>query len=114
MTPRNAASLAWVRDLRAAMTPYTTGAYVNYIDADLPDWASAYYGTNLARLQQVKTDYDPDDVFNGPQSIPFTLPLRSESLVFMEIWALTMAILMCRSSGHQSIVPRQAAFSRGG
>jgi FAD/FMN-containing dehydrogenase len=52
------------------MTPYTMGAYVNYIDADLPDWASAYYGTNLPRLQQVKTDYDPDDLFNGPQSVP--------------------------------------------
>jgi FAD/FMN-containing dehydrogenase len=65
-----AASLAWVRDVRTAMVPYTTGAYVNYIDADLPDWESAYYGTNLARLERVKKDYDPDDVFNGPQSIP--------------------------------------------
>jgi FAD/FMN-containing dehydrogenase len=65
-----AASLAWVRDLRAAMAPYTTGAYINYIDADITDWESAYYGTNLAHLQQVKSDYDPDDVFNGPQSIP--------------------------------------------
>jgi hypothetical protein len=64
------ASLAWVRDVRTAMVPYTTGAYVNYIDADLPDWESAYYGTNLARLERVKKDYDPDDVFNGPQSIP--------------------------------------------
>jgi FAD/FMN-containing dehydrogenase len=64
------ASIAWVRDLRAAMAPYTSGAYVNYIDADLPDWESAYYGMNLPRLQQVKTDYDPDDLFNGPQSIP--------------------------------------------
>jgi FAD/FMN-containing dehydrogenase len=64
------ASLAWVRELRAAMAPYTTGAYVNYIDADIPDWATAYYGANLARLKQVKAEYDPDDVFDGPQSIP--------------------------------------------
>jgi FAD/FMN-containing dehydrogenase len=63
------ASLSWVRALRAAMAPYTRGAYVNYVDADLPDWESAYYGMNLPRLQRVKTDYDPDDVFNGPQSI---------------------------------------------
>src|SRR5215213_2658851 len=63
-------SLAWVHDLRAAMTPYTSGAYVNYIDADITNWESAYYGTNLTRLKQVKMDYDPDDVFNGPQSIP--------------------------------------------
>ncbi|MDF3015576.1 MAG: FAD-binding protein [Thermomicrobiales bacterium] len=64
------ASLSWVSDLRAAMAPYTSGAYVNYIDTDLPNWESAYYGTNLPRLQRVKTNYDPDDVFNGPQSIP--------------------------------------------
>jgi FAD/FMN-containing dehydrogenase len=52
------------------MAPYTTGAYVNYVDADLPDWESAYYGMNLPRLQRVKSDYDPDDVFNVAQSIP--------------------------------------------
>jgi FAD/FMN-containing dehydrogenase len=63
------ASLAWVRDLRAAMAPYTTGAYVNYVDADLPDWERAYYGTNLPRLERAKKDYDPDNVFNGPQTI---------------------------------------------
>jgi FAD/FMN-containing dehydrogenase len=66
------ASIAWVRDLRAAMAPYTTGAYVNYVDADLPDWEQAYYGTNLPRLKRVKMDYDPDDVFNAPQAIPST------------------------------------------
>jgi FAD/FMN-containing dehydrogenase len=66
------ASIAWVRALRAAMAPHTTGAYVNYVDADLPDWESAYYGTNLPRLKEVKMDYDPDDVFTGPQAIPST------------------------------------------
>jgi FAD/FMN-containing dehydrogenase len=64
------AALAWVRNLRAAMAPYTDGAYVNYIDADLPDWKGAYYGANLARLTRVKARYDPDNVFAGPQSIP--------------------------------------------
>jgi FAD/FMN-containing dehydrogenase len=63
------ASIAWVRDLRAAMAPYTNGAYVNYVDADLPDWESAYYGTNLARLKRVTSQYDPDGIFAGPQSI---------------------------------------------
>jgi FAD/FMN-containing dehydrogenase len=67
------ASIAWVRDLRAAMAPYTTGAYVNYVDADLLDWESVYYGPNLARLTQIKAQYDPDGVFNAPQSIPSSL-----------------------------------------
>lgn len=69
-----AADVAWVRDLRAAMAPYTSGAYVNYIDADLPDWETAYHGENLARLSRVKARYDPDDVFNGPQSVPSLTP----------------------------------------
>lgn len=64
------ANLAWIARLRAAMAPYASGAYVNYIDAGQPDWAVAFYGGNLARLQAVKAAYDPDNVFNGPQSIP--------------------------------------------
>ena len=62
--------VAWVGAIRDAMLPYTNGSYVNYIDTDLPDWATAYYGENLPRLQRVKAQYDPDNVFNGPQSIP--------------------------------------------
>ena len=65
-----AADVAWVRDLRAAMAPYTSGAYVNYADADQPDWQTAYYGENLARLTRVKARYDPDRVFGGPRALP--------------------------------------------
>ena len=61
---------AWVEQIYAAVHPYGDGgAYVNYIDPDQPDWQGAYYGTNLARLQQVKKQYDPDNVFNFAQSI---------------------------------------------
>ncbi|WP_394833022.1 FAD-dependent oxidoreductase [Pendulispora rubella] len=45
------------------------GAYVNYIDPRMADWGQAYYGANLARLQQVAKVYDADKFFDFPQSI---------------------------------------------
>jgi FAD/FMN-containing dehydrogenase len=66
------ANVEWVSDVRDAMLAYTTGTYVNFVDSDLADWEQAYYGANFARLVEIKTRYDPDDVFRGPQSIPVT------------------------------------------
>ncbi|HEX6360135.1 FAD-dependent oxidoreductase [Actinophytocola sp.] len=48
--------------------PGGTG-YVNYIDPTMPDWAAAYYGDNLQRLQKVAAKYDPDKVFTFAQAI---------------------------------------------
>jgi FAD/FMN-containing dehydrogenase len=66
-----AASRSWVRATYEAMAPYSNGeSYQNYVDPGLDGWADAYYGANLARLQDVKRRFDPDDVFSFPQSIP--------------------------------------------
>jgi FAD/FMN-containing dehydrogenase len=69
-TAEDAAGVAWVNGIRDALLPHSSGAYINYIDAEQPDWASAYYGANLPSLQQVKARYDPSDCFNGPGTIP--------------------------------------------
>ena len=61
----------WIRSTRSALETFSNGeAYQNYPDPDLVDWAHAYYGANLARLQQIKRSYDPGNVFSFPQSIP--------------------------------------------
>lgn len=64
---------AWLRSTASALAPYVDGAYQNYIDPTLTDWASAYYGANLARLVRVKRRVDPDDFFHFAQSIPTRL-----------------------------------------
>jgi FAD/FMN-containing dehydrogenase len=59
------------RDVYAAMRPFVSGAcYVNYCDTDIADFATAYWGANLARLRQVKAQYDPANLFRHAQSVP--------------------------------------------
>jgi FAD binding domain-containing protein/berberine-like enzyme len=65
------ARLAQMRSLYAAMRPHVSGAaYVNYCDLDLPDAARAYWGSNLARLRQVKAAVDRGNLFRHAQSVP--------------------------------------------
>jgi hypothetical protein len=72
-------NMAAVRALYDAMRPFLPGdSYVNYIDADLQDYARSYYGGNLSRLQAVKQRYDPDNFFHFAQSIPLSTRLASE------------------------------------
>jgi FAD/FMN-containing dehydrogenase len=65
------ANLEWTDDFYAAVEPWRSGfAYQNYPDARLEDWQHAYYGQNLARLREVKSRYDPDNLFSFAQSVP--------------------------------------------
>ena len=66
--------LDWLAGIRDEMHEFMTGgAYVNSPDRDLENWLHAYYGNNLARLMEVKRQYDPHDVFAFEQSIPGSL-----------------------------------------
>lgn len=69
-TASDAANEMWVQSTRAAVADHLSGSYVNYIDANLAGWESAYYGENLPRLREVKQSVDPDNFWRFEQSIP--------------------------------------------
>jgi len=62
------------------------GAFINHPDADLADpalnlsgvpWYTLYYKNNYPRLQRIKAQYDPRDVFRHPLSIRAAVLNRS-------------------------------------
>ncbi|MFJ3585400.1 FAD-binding oxidoreductase [Streptomyces sp. NPDC090127] len=61
----------WVRDVRADMRPWSTGAvYLNFIGAEGEGRVVAGFGAeNLRRLAAVKATYDPDNVFRFNHNI---------------------------------------------
>jgi hypothetical protein len=60
----------WLDEFTKALRPYVSGgSYVNYIDPDLADYAQAYYGPNLKRLEKIKKAADPDRLFTFPQAV---------------------------------------------
>ena len=61
----------FVRAARKSLAPWTgSSAYVNYADASIANFATAYWGSNLSRLRTVKRAVDPHGVFGFPQSVP--------------------------------------------
>jgi FAD/FMN-containing dehydrogenase len=62
--------IAWARDLFAAATPFASaGAYVNFMTEEEGDRVAAAYGSNYRRLVEVKTKYDPENIFHFNQNI---------------------------------------------
>lgn len=72
----DAANIAWVRDYRAAIAPYTSGGvYLNFIGEEGVDRIKAAFGeAKYHRLSQIKGEYDPRNVFAGNQNIRPLVP----------------------------------------
>ena len=67
----NARCIAWVRETFEAMAPFRSAhRYINYLgDDEAQDEVASAYGANYRRLREVKSKYDPDNVFHLNQNI---------------------------------------------
>lgn len=63
--------LEWINSFYEELIPHLSNyAYVNCPDSLLINYLDNYYGENLNKLIEVKRKYDPNNLFNYPQSIP--------------------------------------------
>jgi len=67
----NEKNIAWVRDYYAAIHPFSgyEAGYTNFMAEDDRDRVRANYGANLDRLKEIKTRWDPDNLFHRNQNI---------------------------------------------
>jgi FAD/FMN-containing dehydrogenase len=62
--------VTWAREVYRATLPYATGgAYSNFLTAEETDRVRSAFGSNYARLEQVKKSYDPLNFFRLNQNI---------------------------------------------
>ncbi len=77
-TESEASARAWLKALfaHAQRGNICHGAYLNFIDASLENWAQQYYGGNIERLQRVKMLWNPfaSSPLHFPQEIPGSSP----------------------------------------
>lgn len=62
-------AVCWVNETKAYLDQVGQGTYRGFTDFDLDNWQEQYYGSNYSRLMAVKQKYDPNNVFQFPQSI---------------------------------------------
>jgi len=64
-TSDSARQIAWVKDVWTKVEPQMKGsAYINHLAADdRPEKVRASFGENYGRLQQIKSTYDPTNLF---------------------------------------------------
>jgi hypothetical protein len=62
--------IGWTRTLSDALRPYSSNGYLlNFIGNEEPDTIRAAFGSNYARLVELKTKYDPTNFFSLNQNV---------------------------------------------
>ena len=72
-----ASAVQWVKALRDNLQPFAHGVYVNQLGETSDELVRASYGSNYARLVEIKKKYDPENVLRLNQNIK---PDRSSNL----------------------------------
>jgi hypothetical protein len=62
-------AVKWVRGLADSLKPFARGAYVNQLGETSEDLVKTGYGSNYARLVEIKKKYDPNNVLRLNQNI---------------------------------------------
>ena len=66
---QKAAAVQWVKSLRDSLQPFARGVYVNQLGETSEELVRTAYGSNYARLVQIKKKYDPSNVLRLNQNI---------------------------------------------
>jgi FAD/FMN-containing dehydrogenase len=62
--------MAWVDQSIKDMQPFNrTGTYVNYLSSNTAEAVARTYGVNYPRLQRLKSQFDPENVFHLNRNI---------------------------------------------
>ena len=62
--------MQWAREFQAAMAPFASGGvYVNLLGEDEPERVPHAYGSNHARLAELKARWDPENLFRNNHNI---------------------------------------------
>ncbi len=79
-------NIEWAYSFAESLRHCFTGAFINYIDPLLTDWAKMYYGDNYEKLLAIKQQWDPDNFFRFRQSIGSAFePLHGQQLDLMSL-----------------------------
>ncbi|KAL0061868.1 hypothetical protein AAF712_011310, partial [Marasmius tenuissimus] len=70
----------WLNDINGIIersTPHANyGAYAGYVDPFMENAQTRYWKSNYPRLQQIKSQIDPQDTFHNPQSVVGTVQMQ--------------------------------------
>lgn len=62
-------NMDWINKHFSYLKSITTGSYVNFPYGNFKNYLKEYYGNHVEKLREIKSDYDPYNVFSFPQGI---------------------------------------------